>query len=47
VADFLAAHGLMMKALTDHAGVFRPGGSAFTEVSGPTQRYRIVDAAQS
>lgn len=26
VADFLAAHGLMMKALTDHAGVFRPGG---------------------
>jgi Fic family protein len=26
VADFLAAHGLMMKALTNHAGVFRPGG---------------------
>ena len=26
VEDFLAAHGLMMKALVDHAGVFRPGG---------------------
>ena len=26
VEDFLAAHGLMMKALVDHAGVFRHGG---------------------
>jgi Fic family protein len=26
VTDFLAAHGLMMKALVDHAGMFRPGG---------------------
>jgi Fic family protein len=26
VEDFLAAHVLMMKALVDHAGVFRPGG---------------------
>lgn len=26
VEDFLTAHGVMMKALTDHAGVFRPGG---------------------
>ena len=24
--DFLAAHGFMMKALVDHAGMFRPGG---------------------
>lgn len=26
VEDFLAAHGVMMKALVDHAGMFRPGG---------------------
>ena len=26
VEDFLSAHGMMMKALTDHAGQFRPGG---------------------
>jgi Fic family protein len=26
VKDFLAAHGLMMKALVDHPGSFRPGG---------------------
>jgi Fic family protein len=26
VEDFLGAHGIMMKALVDHAGMFRPGG---------------------
>ena len=26
VEDFLTAHGMMMKSLTDHAGMFRPGG---------------------
>ena len=26
VEDFLASHGVMMKALVDHAGMFRPGG---------------------
>jgi Fic family protein len=26
VEDFLTAHGVMMKALVDHAGMFRPGG---------------------